>query len=63
MFAATFRFTRLNSDGTFATMATVNRTIQLNGDQWTASDITVFTDANGIPLSTVCSTVAATRPQ
>lgn len=63
MFAAIFRFTRLNPDGTFATMATVNRTIQLNGDQWTATDITVFTDANGTPVSTVCSTVAAVRPQ
>ncbi|SPE33843.1 conserved exported hypothetical protein [Candidatus Sulfopaludibacter sp. SbA6] len=58
---STFQFVGLTPAGAFATMIQVARTLELDGDHWTAQDFLKISDINGNLLGTACSTALATR--
>lgn len=64
-YTAIFRFFRYNPDGTFASIAKVTRTIDLNHNntQFTSTGTVEDFDANNVLISNTCSTETATRPQ
>jgi hypothetical protein len=60
-YTLTSRFFGLNPDGTLASMVTAVRTMQLNGDQFTGSDLVTVVDLNGNLPTKACTTVRAVR--
>jgi hypothetical protein len=63
MYTSTFRFFRYNLDGSFLSMRKVTVTIQLNGDQFTSTDVVEEFNADNVLVLTGCATETATRAQ
>lgn len=65
VYRATFWFFRYNSDGTFASVAKVTRSIELSedGQHVTSTGTTEDFDANNVPISKACLVESATRLQ
>jgi hypothetical protein len=63
VYTATFWFFRYNRDGSFASTAKVNRTIEVghDGDQFTSIGVVEDFDAGGVRISSSCATETATR--
>jgi hypothetical protein len=62
-YAAVFRFSRFNPDGTFAATQRVTRTIELNREAtaFTATALVELFDINDSLFQTGCATETATR--